>query len=169
MQSHYDRWWAEVEPRVNEFSAIPIGHEHENPVMLTPCDWRDVFLDQQWQMRRVKKNGAWTLHVERDGEYSFSLRRWPVEADLAISEGAPAYNGVDGAFPLGEAFPIAQAQLKISGTDQTSAVGKDDKEITFTVPLKRGPAELQTWFRDAAGEELCGAYYVYVRLLEAAK
>ncbi len=41
--------------------------------------------------------------------------------------------------------------------------GPFDQQIVFTVPLQRGPAELQTWFRDAYGQEICGAYYVYVR------
>jgi arylsulfatase len=169
MQQHYTRWWKAVEPRVNEFSAIPIGHERENPVLLTPCDWRDVFMDQQWQIRRQKKNGAWTVFVECDGEYTFSLRRWPVEAGLAISEGAPEHRGVDGVFPAGEALPIARAELKISDAHQSKTVSGRDQEARFTVPLKRGRAELQTWFRDSDGNEICGAYYVYVHALEAMK
>lgn len=169
MQQHYERWWKTVEPRANEFCAIPIGHEQENPVLLTPCDWRDVFLDQQWQIRRQKKNGAWTLLVERNGKYTFSLRRWPVEAGLAISEDAPEHQGVDGTFPAGEAFPIARAELKIADAHQSKSVSARDQEARFTVPLKRGRAELQTWFRDSDGNEICGAYYVCVHALKTPK
>ena len=39
-----------------------------------------------------------------------------------------------------------------------------DKEATFTVRLKAGQKlPLQTWFLDAGGKELCGAYFAYVR------
>jgi inosine-uridine nucleoside N-ribohydrolase len=63
------------------------------------------------------------------------------------------------------ALPIAKARLKIGMFDQTTAVVPADKFVSFRVPLKGGPTELQTWFRDEAGKELCGAYYVYVRRL----
>jgi arylsulfatase A-like enzyme len=163
MRKHYDKWWSGVEPRVNEFSDIHIGSERENPTMLTPCDWRDVFLDQQGQIRRNRTNGVWNLFVERDGNYEFSLRRWPIEADAAIAAGVPEYQGVDGVYHAGEALPIARARLKISGVEKAKAVASSDKEIAFSISLKRGRAELQTWFLDAGGKELCGAYYVYVR------
>src|SRR5262249_31116592 len=93
MTQHYDRWWTEIEPKVNEFSPIHIGNVPAGTVMLTPCDWRDVFLDQQAQVRRAQTNGAWTLFVEHDGHYDFSLRRWPIESKLAITAAAPRYQG----------------------------------------------------------------------------
>ena len=169
MRRHYDRWWAEVEPRVNDVSLIHIGSERESPSMLTPGHWRDGFLDQQWQIRRAGKNGVWDLFVERDGDYEVSLRRWPVEANAAIAAGVPEYvpedKHVEEAFRYraGDAWPIASAQLKISGAELSKPVTSSDIEIIFNVPLKRGRTELQTWFRDAEGKELGGAYYVYVR------
>ncbi|MBI4578535.1 MAG: hypothetical protein HY718_02465, partial [Planctomycetes bacterium] len=38
-----------------------------------------------------------------------------------------------------------------------------DTFASFVVPLHKGPAKAQTWFYDADGKELCGAYYVYVQ------
>jgi hypothetical protein len=165
MRAHYAQWWAGVEPRVHEFSPIHVGSEKENPTMLTPCDWMDVFLDQQGQIRKEKKNGPWALFVERDGNYEISLRRWPVEADAAITAALPAYKGVDGSTQPGDAFPVAKADLKIGDVQKSKAVGSEDKAATFTVSLKRGRTEAQTWFRDAEGREIAGAYYVYVRRL----
>jgi arylsulfatase A-like enzyme len=162
MQRHYDDWWKKIEARVNEFSAVHIGSPQENPAILTPCDWRDVFLDQQAQVRRTQRNGTWTLFVERDGEYEISLRRWPIEADLAITEAAPEHKGVDGIYAPGDALPIARADLKIAGMEKSKPISSSDKEVKFVLPLRRGPTDLQTWFRDADGKELCGAYYVYV-------
>ena len=158
MSQHYERWWKQVEPRVNEFSPISIGCPQDELVQLSPCDWRDVFLDQQAQVRRSQRNGAWTVFAERDGEYEFSLRRWPSEADIPISEGGPEYKCVDGVYAAGEALPIALARLKIAKADQSLPVKPGDKEVSFRVALKRGRCELQTWFFDAQGQELCGAY-----------
>ena len=162
MREHYERWWAEIEPRVFEFLPVHIGSAQENPTQLSPCEWQDVFVDQQAQVRRQKRNGIWTLFVERDGDYEFSLRRWAAEADAPLTAAMPAHKGVDGSYAAGDAFPIARAEIKIAGASQSKPVAQADKEAKFLLSLKRGPAELQTWFRDASGAEIAGAYYVYV-------
>jgi hypothetical protein len=85
MRAHYDRWWAAVAPRLNKFSSIHIGSDRENPTMLSPCDGQDVFLDQGAQIRRGdRKNGVWNLMVERDGQYEFSLCRWPASGSSSV-------------------------------------------------------------------------------------
>ena len=38
----------------------------------------------------------------------------------------------------------------------------DAKQVTFTLKLAAGRTQLQTWFKDATGKDICGAYYVYV-------
>ncbi len=162
LREHYARWWAGVAPRVNEISPIHIGSEAENPSLLTPCEWIDVHFDQQRQVRLAKKNGAWAVFVERDGAYEFSLRRWPVEADAPLTAAMPAYQGVDGAYVAGDAFPIASAELKVGDQSQKKPVAREAKAANFKVALKQGRTALQTWFRDAAGQEIAGAYYVYV-------
>jgi arylsulfatase A-like enzyme len=164
MREHYARWWAEVEPRVNEASRIGIGSKLENPVMLSAADWDDVFLDQSAQVRRgERKNGPWNLQVERGGTYEISLRRWPAESGLAIRAPAPPFSGRDGGYPAGVALPVGRARLQVGAFDQTLPVGPDDGAVSFTVELRSGPARLQTWFLDEQGVEICGAYYVYVR------
>ena len=55
--------------------------------------------------------------------------------------------------------------MKIGNLLRQKPVVTDDKAVTFNVTLPRGPMELQTWFRDAAGQEIAGAYYVYVRAM----
>jgi arylsulfatase len=165
MRAHYATWWAGVEPRVLEISPIHLGSARANPVQLSPCDWVDVFFDQQNQVRRTKKNGTWSLFVEHAGDYEFSLRRWSVEADAPIISAMPAYRGVDGEYVAGGAFPVARAELKIGAELRQQAVTAEDKAVTFRVALPRGPVDLQTWFRDSAGQEIAGAYYVYVRAL----
>ena len=169
LRAHYATWWAGVEPRLLEVSPIHLGSARANPVQLSPCDWVDVFFDQQNQVRRTKKNGAWSLFVEHAGDYEISLRRWPLEADAPITAAMPAFPGVDGGFAAGDAFPVASADLKFGAELRQQAVTAEDKSVTFRVTLPRGPLALQTWFRDSAGQEIAGAYYVYVRALRSEK
>ena len=79
-----------------------------------------------------------------------------------MAAGLPPHSNHDGEFPAGVALPIAKARLKVAGFDQSRTVGPSDTAVSFTVKLKSGPTKLQTWFYDADGAEICGAYYVYV-------
>ena len=164
MREHYDRWWSRIEPRVNVLSSITIGSEQEPESLLSPADWQNVFLDQQLQVRDgTPRSGAWGLDVAREGTYVFELRRWPREAKLPLTSSAPEGKFVDGKYPDGKALPIVSAKLKVGKSERTGPVKQDDASVTFELPLVAGPTQAQTWFFDANGKELCGAFYVYVR------
>jgi hypothetical protein len=95
--------------------------------------------------------------------YDIELRRWPKEADAAITAGVPAFKAVDGGLPAGKALPIAKMRLKIGPLDETKDVAKEAKGVVFTVNLKAGDRlPMQSWCVDSKGEELCGAYFAYV-------
>lgn len=163
MRDHYDRWWKGVEPRLDSFLPVHIGGRAENPALASPTEWADSFLDQSAQIRRgEKRNGAWHVMVEEGGEYTFRLRRWPADVDVPMRAPLPAHAGEDGGYPAGVALPIAKARLVIGARDLTQAVGPADREAVFTLGLPEGWARMQTWFYDEAGEEISGAYYVYV-------
>ena len=150
-------WWSGVKKVVNKPGRIIIGSKEENPTMLSSCDWLDVFVDQQIQVKRgERKNSFWLLDVAEKGTYEFELRRWPKEYDMPLSGAGP------GEMPL----PVSQARLFIR-EDETEIlrmtdVDKADKKVAFTVDLEPGPIELHTWFLNSSGESLTGAYYVYV-------
>jgi arylsulfatase len=164
MQGHYDRWWSDIEPRVNQLTDLTIGSDAEPVTMLSPADWQDVFLDQQRQVRdATARSGPWGLEVARDGEYVFELRRYPREANLALTAEAPPFKGVDGRLPPGKALAIAQAKLRVGELEKTRQLKPEDKFARFVMPLKKGKVTAQTWFYDESGKELCGAYYVYVQ------
>jgi arylsulfatase A-like enzyme len=164
MQAHYDAWWAEVARTIDDFSPVSIGAEEENPVTLSAADWANVYCDNMQNLRQgVERNGPWHLRVEKDGDYEIALRRWPKEADAAIAAGVPAFKAVDGGLPAGKALPISKARLRIGEVDVSKPVGPEDKEVVFTVTLRaRATPEMQTWFSDSGGKELCGAYFAYV-------
>ena len=168
MRKHLYSWWDGVRHLANEEQRIIIGTKHENPTKLSATEWLDVFVDQQAQIRRgVLKNGYWLIDVAKAGEYEIELRRWPKEADGAISGTLP-----DG---TGTALPINQAMLFVSGHNHlsisqkksyqfeglTKRVTPKDKGVKFTMNLKKGPAALHTWFK-GRDELALSAYYVYV-------
>ncbi|MCA9004696.1 MAG: arylsulfatase [Planctomycetaceae bacterium] len=163
MQAHLDQWWNELVPTVAVPQRVIIGHPAENPAMLTACEWLDVFVDQQGQVRRgVRRNGTWHLIVDRPGNYQFELRRWPRESGLRQSEGAPALNVIDGQLVEGVALPVAKAKIEIGSLTATAEPDSGGESFTFSAVMEKGPVELTTWLLDEQGKEICGAYYVYV-------
>ncbi len=166
LRAHYKKWWEGVAPQLDVPERVIVGDPAENPSMLTPCEWRDVGFDRGRDVRAgLRKNGVWHLEVAAAGDFQFELRRWPRERDAAIPAGIPAVKHSDGEFPAGVALPIAKTRMKIGDFDESWAVAATDKTATFRVKLPAGRTELQTWFNDAAGKEICGAYYVYVTKL----
>jgi len=164
LRTHYERWWAGVAARVNDHEAIMIGSDTENPLHLSPADWEDVFLDQMAQVRAgLKRNGPWNVEVAAAGEYEITLRRWPAEADAAIRAEIPPLKHADGTFPLGVVLPVASARLKVADFDATRPVLADDRAVVFAARLPVGRTKFQTWFLDAGGAEIAGAYSVNLR------
>ncbi|HTU89749.1 MAG TPA: arylsulfatase [Gemmataceae bacterium] len=165
MRDHYEKWWAGVVPKIDDLSPISIGSDEENPVCLSAADWANVYCDNMFDLRAGReRNGPWHLLIEQDGTYEIALRRWPKEADAAISAGVPAFKAVDGGLPPGKALPIVRARLKIGDVNEAKPVAAGDQEVTFTVKLKAGTrTQMQSWFLDADGKQLCGAYFAYVR------
>ena len=168
MKSHLNDWWNSVKEIANEPQRIVIGSDNENPMMLTACDWMDVFIDQQAQVKRgAEKNGYWLLDVEKNGTYEFELRRWPKELDRPLSEPEKGKQFV----------PLKQARLFINNVLHQDdylpysyegakiELKPEDKSATFKVDLKKGPIALHTWFDKTRYNTAFGAYYVYVKKL----
>ena len=160
-------WWEEVGPDANTPQRVIIGDDRENPARLTGCEWLDVFIDQQRQIRvGQQKSGYWLLEVAEDGEYDFELRRWPRDADLPIAGAMPDGEGTalpitSASFYLGNHHHLSISEKRPYGFEGlTKKVSKDDKSVTFTANLKKGPVALHTWFRGK--DTILSAYYVYV-------
>lgn len=165
LREHYEKWWAGVEPRLQDFSPISIGAPQENPTTLSAADWTNVYCDNMKNLREGKnENSSWHLLVEQPGEYEIELRRWPREADAPIAGGVPKFQAVVGQpLPAGKALPIRTARLQIgTGFDESQPVSADDRMITFRTSLPAGKTVMQSWFYDADGKQLCGAYFAYV-------
>lgn len=170
LREHYERWWSRVAPGLAEPVRLSVGAEQEAVTCLTSHDWVAPNTANPSAIRAgVRRNGPWNIQVERAGEYEVALRRWPLEADAPITAGLPPHRAADpsfpGVFPEGKALPIASARLQIASFDRSAKVAAGDKAALFRVRLERGPAQIRTSFRDTAGQELCGAYFTYLRRL----
>jgi len=162
-----DDWWREVEPVANQVQHIIIGSDEENPMVLSACEWQDVFVDQQSQVRvGERKNSYWHLEAERAGTYRFELRRWPCESGLTLDEACSAVKLTDGTLEAGIALPVARARIMINRQVYSESVEPRQEAVTFRIPLEAGPTLLHTWFDDARHQPICGAYYVYVSRLD---
>ena len=163
MQSKYDLWWPTVEPMLDEFLPVVVGDSRENPVLVSSCEWADVFLDQSSQVRRGdRKNGVWHLEVARGGEYTISLRRWPRDCNAGVGEGVPSHLSEDGGYPAGVALPIRAARLQVGNHKISMQLSPEQREASFTLRLSPGRTTMQSWFLDESGADLLGAYYAYV-------
>lgn len=169
MRDHYEAWWAGVEPTLRDFLPISIGSEHENPVALCSSDWQEVYCDNFKNVSEAAggpRGAPWNIQVERDGLYEITLSRWPLEQNLPLTAGRPEQKMTFGTLPAGKALPIAGARLVVAGQEFSAKTAAEDRGASFRVRLQRGPkTQLHGWFQDAAGEDLCGAFYALVRRL----
>jgi hypothetical protein len=161
MRDYYEAWWAGVDGNLERYQPLTIGAAEENPMRLCSADWAWAYADNQGNIRApVTGSGTWHVQAAHAGTYSFTLRRWPQESGLGISAPAPPTQGVDGGWPAGNALPVASAWLRAGGSEQTLPVPDGAAEVTFRLPLERGPGRIRSWWLDAAGSHLAGAFYL---------
>ena len=143
MSQHLSQWWDEVKGNAATIHRIEVGSPHENPIMLTACDWYDIFVDVQKQVRQgVRKNDYWHVIVDQPGTHDFELRRWPVESGNGLNDSVPETKVTDGVLPAEVAFPIASAELFVGDQKQSANVAKTDKSVRFTCELDAGETSI---------------------------
>lgn len=169
MRGHYEKWWDGVQPTLTNYCAITLGSDKENPVALSSSDWQDIYCDNTAAVRAAKggpQGGPWNVFIERGGEYEIELRRWPLEKDLPLSSACPEQELTVGTLAEGRALPIAAARLVIAGQEFSMKLPAGAKAAVFRANLKGGDrTQLHGWFQDAAGNDLSGAFYAYVKRL----
>ena len=173
MRDHYEQWWAGVEPSVNDYVPVAhLGSDQEPEVELTSADWEGVYADNTGQIRNAvggPRGSHWNVVIAKPGEYEVVLRRWPRESKAALGakyDAAPDLAKVGGKVyaPPSKAFPtVAGAVVECGGQRATASTGPDEQEVALKLTLPAGRTKLHGWFRDAAGADLCGAFFAYVR------
>ena len=173
LTKRYDAWWEELMPTFGKPTAIYLGHSDPaaNPARLTCHDWI-ADGSTPWNQRHIRSaekrpsnTGFWAVDVKNAGTYTVELRRWPKEANCAITAELKAGADVPGqkafrAVP-GKSFAAVKAHLKLGRKELTLPVKPGARSVTFKLKLKPGRDELWAKFSDAAGVPM-GAFYAYV-------
>ncbi len=164
LRQGYEEWWLKVSKRFCEEIPISIGSKEEKVTKVTSHDWRGGADECAWNQGQIRTgkicNSYVEIYIERDGTYTFELRRWPLEEDRGITEGITG--PLEGWFSGGVSISVNTASIQIGRFKQTKSIAAGDKAIIFQADLKKGPTHMQTFFEDASGNTL-GAYYVYIR------
>lgn len=164
MRGFYEQFWAEVSPGIDVVEPVPVGQAAGAPVVLTSNNWLEVDVDNRERVARAAgpaRGGVWHIEAPGAGRYRVELARWPFHLTRALTAAGP--DRTIGGQPLvtGEALPIASGVLSVNGGDPIAkgAGPAVATVVSFEVDLKPGRNTLQGWFRDAAGNDLRGAYY----------
>ncbi|RJE73988.1 sulfatase-like hydrolase/transferase [Reichenbachiella sp. MSK19-1] len=164
LQQEYEEWWQLVDARSDEYTRIIVGSEEEPESHLLAHDFHGTVI---WNQDNVKKgstgSGFIAVEFDQSGTYDFDLRRWPkeIEEETTLSAAGP-----------GQALDIATARVKIWNgeevfVDQTKQADSEADGVEFRVEnLPKGPAFVQTWFYNAAGDMEGAVYYNYVQLTD---
>jgi arylsulfatase A-like enzyme len=169
MRKYYDSWWQGVEPLLTDFVPQSLGAEQQPIVELTSGDWENIYADNSGFVRAAvggPTGGTWHVHVDKAGDYEFTLRRWPAQTGAALgaayepSAKSPANKAKNNT----QKFPdIARGIVEIAGQSGEAEGKASDTAITVVARgLPAGKTTLKAWFQDSAGKNLCGAFFVTV-------
>lgn len=166
LRDSYNEWWDQISPGFNEYQEIILGADNI-PDGLTAHDWHTAGYLPPWNQEQIRagveKNGFWVVDVAEEGDYEFRLHRWPVETAKGLGEAVPPGDSIPGGKPFeaGTPLEINWAKIQVGEIMDSTVVKPEEHFASFTLSLKQGETELQTWLRDTSGIER-GAYYVYV-------
>ncbi|MEO0963558.1 MAG: arylsulfatase [Planctomycetota bacterium] len=173
LRAGYESWWDRVSTRFDE--PIPIAVRADEPTDLTAHDWHNDNADCPWHQGMIRAGhrsaGYWELEVHQAGRYRVELRRWPIEADAAITD-VPEPTPIDRAsvdphdldwYEGDAALPIVSAHLDVAGLSLDAPVQPQHQSANFVVDLPAGYCELSGHFVDADTGQRRGAYYARVQ------
>jgi arylsulfatase A-like enzyme len=177
MQEHYDRWEQDVAQIDKQEDLISIGTEHEPETFLCSANWYGNSADS-WN--KINKNpnsmGYYNLQVDSTGKYEVALYRWPKESGLTLTDDFhniniafnASYNSPNKENPAKlTALPVSEARLTVDEQQYIKSAEPNSTHITFEVNLKKDEViKLEPMFLNAEGEELCGVYFTYVKIIQ---
>ena len=164
----YESWWELSSVRAAHYTRVILGSKAELETCLYGHDWHN---SSPWRQESVaagkNSNGFWAVNISKAGTYRFDLRRWPQE----IAHETTLTSALKNPLPRGEskAMPIASARIKIWNdngvlADESTKADPEADGVTIELEhLRVGPCFIQTWFYDALGKELSGAYYALAK------
>ncbi len=177
LREAFDAYWEKVTPGDREFPKPVIGNSRDPETYLHSSEWRE---GTQWNHAQTasgrKGIASWHVEIETTDTYRLEVRRWPREADAPI-RGVPdfkktidAWDSKGGKSRLiyGDkmtALPVRSIKLEAGNFSDTKPVSALDQRILFDVSLQAGETEVKATLLDEKGDEISGAYYVYIKRL----
>ncbi|MEM7806771.1 MAG: arylsulfatase [Planctomycetota bacterium] len=169
----YEAWWDRLSDGFEQ--VWPFYLDRDSSVTMTAHAWHGTtqptgIYDQDHCRLGVVQNGYWLIDVREPGRFTIELRRWPREADAAITQSVPARTGVPHVSnrPAGVALPIRQATLRIVDDaadtvllERTTPVDAEQTHVTHAADLTAGRFRVYSTFTTDDGTER-GAYYAYL-------
>ncbi|KZS38360.1 hypothetical protein AWE51_17545 [Aquimarina aggregata] len=169
MQTFYDTWWKNIQSDIR-YAQIPIGGEAKTSVRLTIHDLHTEenlpWHEGQIRDGKFHPEGYYTIKVVESGNYQFSLRRYPEESGLAISqeiESIASTSFQDGQ-PVGKGLEVLKAIVTIGDLDLTADVNSDAAFASLNGYLEKGEYKLSCNFLNSKGERF-SAYYTSIQKL----
>lgn len=161
LKEEYEKWWQLIAERSDEYTRIVLGHPEEPVSPLLAHDFHGTVI---WSQGNVEEgsvgSGFIAVEFNEAGAYDFDLRRWPeeIEDETTLTSAGS-----------GKALDIASARIKIWNgdvvyMDATKSADPEADGVKFTISdLPKGPAFIQTWFYNPAGEMEGAVYYTYAQ------
>ncbi|MDF7822679.1 arylsulfatase [Pontiellaceae bacterium B12227] len=174
----YEQYWKHVSPGDRVVARPVIGTAHETETLLHASDlyapappWNHAYVTQG-----RTAIAPYPIRIAESGTYRIEVRRWPREADAAMS-GVPTFGKEVDAWvydkPIKKliysysgkvkALPVESVHLTVGAIDHTKPVSSTDTCTVFEASLKKGDYNLQADLLDKQGNPITSAYYVYVR------
>jgi hypothetical protein len=182
LKAAYETYWQDVTADTRtwvETLGRPIaGTAAQRELYLCSEDW--VSDNCPWNQAAVAagspQSGPWRIRVQTPGIYRLEVRRWPREADAPLAGAPPAKSTPPDAWLRGKpvtrllygdrppkALPVARVGVRIGDTMLQSRVNPEDRAAVFEITLAAGEQTIESWFFDASGAKLAGAYFAYLR------
>jgi arylsulfatase A-like enzyme len=179
-KAYEEEFWASVTAQDDQFAQPIVGTKSQEEINLQT---HDAFtLNQEdalpWNQGHVM-NGIlafnyWRIKIVRERTYRFEVRRWPREANTAISGvytftkepdawnyGNPVTGTIYGG--KGRALPVSKIQLRVGDQVRIQNVRPGQRYCEFNLKLPEGSSKVEAFMLDADGEAMGSAYYVYVK------
>ena len=166
MNDFYDSWWESVIAET-KYSTIDLGVDEKD--VLTCHDARTVDYFPPWNQRLIRqgnpmKPASFFVNFVSAGNYTFKLRRWPVESGEALGaeilDEIQATSTTDGRVN-GKAMKFKKAYLKIGDQEVSVAVDNTLPSADLQLTVENGKTELLAWFEMDNGT-ITNAFYVNV-------
>ncbi|WP_040880170.1 arylsulfatase [Galbibacter orientalis] len=172
MQTFYEKWWTQVSTRFNDEIYFKIGSENENPVTLTAHDMHGEYGAYPWNQINIREGtvggGYWSVNILKSGNYEVSLRRYPIESNLAINAITPAITkhelpGLEKDIAKGEKLDYVEASIRFGNELKfNTPINQNDISANFNVYLNAGKTKFFANFIDK-DDNINGVYYVYFK------